>query len=72
MKNFDLNAFGVTELTQKNLIETNGGGPVEEFAIRLFILIVDFLKTMGPSIIEENCERPTSDSYQPYADLGHR
>jgi hypothetical protein len=72
MKNFDLNALGVQELAESQLIGINGGGPVEEFAIRLFILIVDFLKTMGPYIIQENCERATSDTYQPYADLGHR
>jgi hypothetical protein len=72
MKNFDLNTFGVKELTKSQLIEINGGGPLEELAVRLILLIIDFLRTMGPAIVQENCERPTSDTYQPYADLGHR
>jgi hypothetical protein len=72
MKNFDLNALGVKELEKNQLIEINGGGPLEDLAVRLAILIIDFLKTFGPYMVQANCERPTRDNYQPYADLGHR
>jgi hypothetical protein len=72
MKSFDLNALGVEELGKSQLIGINGGGPLEEILYRTFVLIVDFFKTFGPYIVQENCERATSPTYQPYADLGHR
>jgi hypothetical protein len=67
-----LNTLGVKELGSSQLVDINGGGPVEEMVWRAFLLLVDAIKTFGPSINQANCERPTRDNYQPYADIGHR
>jgi hypothetical protein len=72
MKNFEMNFFGVQELSGRELIGTTGGGPVDQLLYELAKLAIYFAYEFAPSIIEENCERPTNPSYQPYADLGHR
>jgi hypothetical protein len=38
MKNFDLNEFGVKEMDKKQLIDTNGGGPIEDLLFAIFTL----------------------------------
>jgi hypothetical protein len=72
MKNFELNSFGVQELTQKEMIKTNAGGPVDQLAYEVAKLVIYYLFIVGPTIVQENCERAASDDYQPWADLGHR
>jgi hypothetical protein len=72
MKNFDLNAFGLQELTHREMIKTNGGDPLAQLVYELAKLIIYYLFIVGPTVVEENCNRAARDDYQPWADLGHR
>jgi hypothetical protein len=77
MKNFDLNALGVTELTQKSLIEVNGGespfpDPWTGLIITITQMVYYFYKDIIPVMVSDYCERASQDGHIPYADLGHR
>lgn len=65
MENFDLNESGVKEMGKRQLIEVNGGGPIEELIFSTFCLFVEAIKNLGPSINQANCERAAKDDYIP-------
>jgi hypothetical protein len=81
MKNFDLNALGVTEMTQKNLIEVNGGNDIDVgLALKALGGVLGtvvqaawiFFTQIVPIFEQQVCERASKDDYVIWADLGHR
>jgi capsule polysaccharide export protein KpsE/RkpR len=71
MKNFDLNTFGVKELTKSQLIEINGGqslNPWWYWAKEIAKAIV----YVGLELVDDLSNRASKDGYVSYADMGHR
>jgi hypothetical protein len=78
MKNFDLNALGVTEMRKNELMEVNGGSeqPIPSPWLGLVKTIIDmavaFFTEILPEVEADMCSRASNDGYVIWADVSHR
>ena len=52
MKSLDLNAYGVSEMSHQEMVETDGGGWLEKVAKA----IIEGFKILAPELIEANTQ----------------
>jgi hypothetical protein len=57
MKKFDLSAYGVSEMNQQELIETDGGGPITALIVGIACLVAVIVAAVAvAAVVDDNCD----------------